>query len=98
MVWHDFVDLNELYKNGSDTFLIIFYSSGDINFFRCPGPAPGPARVGRPGPPLEVQVSIWTSTPIAEIVWYDFVPLNVGDQKGKTRFLKILHGSEAMKA
>jgi hypothetical protein len=31
------------------------------------------------------------------MVWYDFVPLNVGYQKGMTRFLKILHGSDAMK-
>ena len=87
MVSCDFVDLNELYKNGPGTFLIFFYSSGDINFFRCPGPAPGPARVGYPGPPLEVQVSTWTSTPIAEMELYDFVPLNVGYQKGQTRFL-----------
>ena len=92
MVWGDLIDLNVLYKSVSGTLCSIPHSSGDINFFR----GPGPARVGRPGPPLEVQVSTWTSTPIAEMVWYDFV-LNVGYQKGMTRFLKILHGSDAMK-
>jgi hypothetical protein len=32
MVRHDFIDLNELYKNGSGCFLRILHRSGDMNF------------------------------------------------------------------
>ena len=67
-------------------YLTIFFEFcivQELWFFKDAGTAPGPA----PGPQLEVQVSTWTSTPIAEMVWYDFVCLFRGYKKGKTSFL-----------
>jgi hypothetical protein len=80
MVRYDFIDLNELFKNVPDYLLWILHRSGAM-IFKDAGPAPGPQ--------LEVQVSTWTSTPIAEMVWYDFVRLFTGYKKVRHVFSKF---------
>ena len=71
MVRHDFVDINELYKNGSDTFLIIFYSSGDIYFFRFPGPALAPPGWAALDPHLKFKFQL--ELQLQSLRWYDMI-------------------------
>ena len=67
MVRHDFVDLNELYKNGSGTFLIIFYGSGDIIFLGVLDP-PGWAALD---PHLKFKFQL--ELQLQSLRWYDMI-------------------------